>query len=262
MNREQLMTVTVALACFAALGASATTLASSLSSDPDEAVDLDYDLLPIESDEAADLQRQIESNTDQQSEASGQGSASSQTGGSGASESSSTAGDGVTGGGDGQSSGLSDAEEGGLALTNEPVSSLLSTLFPLAVVAALLAVLARYRDRIRAMLAPDDGRQPGEESAREGFVTPPRDANDVFATWDALVRNLDVDADARTTRECASAAAEAGMDADAVQTLRRTFEEVRYGDRPVTEQRSRRVREVRDRLDLGREGTDGEVGPR
>jgi len=66
-----------------------------------------------------------------------------------------------------------------------------------------------------------------------------------------MMRSLDVDdRRARTTEECASAAANAGMDPDAVETLTRTFEEVRYGQRPVTDDRRQRVSQVCQRLQL------------
>ena len=263
MNREQLVTVTVALACFAALGTSATTLAATLSSDPDEAVDPDYDRLPIEREDAADLQRQIRANA----ESGEQSRSASAADGSTSEPESNEQGNGESGQASGSAAGQapdsaspttpSDASEGGLALTDE-ARSLLALLFPLAVVATAVAVASRYRDRILGLFAPP-GDEPGE-TVYEAFAAPPRDANDVFAAWDALVRRLDLDPETRTTGECARAAREAGMDPEAVATLRQTFEEVRYGGLPVTEERSRHVRAARDSLGLDGSGRQNEEG--
>jgi len=67
-----------------------------------------------------------------------------------------------------------------------------------------------------------------------------------------MVRHLDLDRPGTmTTSECASAAIEAGLDREAVARLTETYEEVRYGGRPVTDQREEAAEQSRDRLDVG-----------
>lgn len=256
MNREQLTTVLVALACFTAVGAAASSLGSALSSDPQDAVDPDYELLPVDRGDVADLQQEIQSNDEtaaETSESSGDGGAgeTERDGTTEKQESSSGSADDAEAADGGSDAGSSGSVSGfNLSFGPEGLFSALSTLFWLAALGVGLAVATRYRHRVRALVAAlgDDsgGRQP------RGYVGQPRrDENVVFATWYALVRSLDVENPyARTTGECADAATEAGMDPDAVRTLRRNFEEVRYGQRPVTSRHREQVREVRSRLDL------------
>lgn len=117
---------------------------------------------------------------------------------------------------------------------------------------ALLAALAvagafayRYVDRFRS----DDADAP-----------PFGDANpdsEVERAWLNLVRRVDADRpETRTPGEWAARAVDSGLDADAVATLTRAFESVRYGGGEETEERRRRVRRALDRLDA-RYGTDG-----
>jgi len=78
-------------------------------------------------------------------------------------------------------------------------------------------------------------------------------ANEVYQAWLAFVDLLDVDSTA-SPGEAAQAAKRAGLPPDAVETIRRTFEDVRYGDAPVTDRRAERVRAALDRLRADRTG--------
>jgi len=83
---------------------------------------------------------------------------------------------------------------------------------------------------------------------------PPADDNLVFEAWDDLLSDLDVDRpETLTTRECADAAAAAGFDREEIDRLRLDFEAVRYGGRPVTDDRRNRARTARKRLGLNGE---------
>lgn len=69
--------------------------------------------------------------------------------------------------------------------------------------------------------------------------------NAVYRAWAEMVDALDVgDPETTTPQEFATHAVEAGMDRSAVEDLTRLFDEVRYGDRPVTDARERRAREI------------------
>lgn len=80
-------------------------------------------------------------------------------------------------------------------------------------------------------------------------------SDEVSRAWAEMIRRLDVEEPrSKTAAECATAAVEAGMDPDAVRTITRTFEAVRYGDGRVTDERVRRVRRALRDLDRERGG--------
>lgn len=57
MTPHRVTTVLVALSCIAAVGVAATTLETTFETDPDDAVDLDYEVVPINPDDAGSLDR-------------------------------------------------------------------------------------------------------------------------------------------------------------------------------------------------------------
>lgn len=73
--------------------------------------------------------------------------------------------------------------------------------------------------------------------------------NEVYEAWVRMTRQLDgPDPATSTPGEFAAAAADAGMDRQDVEALTQLFEEVRYGDEPVTETRARRAQELFERI--------------
>ena len=75
-------------------------------------------------------------------------------------------------------------------------------------------------------------------------------ANAVYRAWVEMTDALDVsNREARTPGEFAETAIEAGMDADDVAELTRLFEDVRYGDAPVSEERAERARQALRRVE-------------
>jgi hypothetical protein len=145
--------------------------------------------------------------------------------------------------------------------------------------AALLGILAvlgyRYRDRLLAALSPDDGRKAtgeppvpqnevvaawlafrallaGDDRTVETMIddgeagrTTEGGGRDAAPATDGgnaepIIENRDVET--MTAVECARAAVDAGLDPDAVEALRQTFEEVRYGGAPPTDERVQRAR--------------------
>lgn len=76
-----------------------------------------------------------------------------------------------------------------------------------------------------------------------------------------MVRELDVERPwSLTPGECRRAAVEAGMDPEAVGTLTRAFREVRYGERPVTDERRERALRSADRIAGGVDRVGGDTG--
>lgn len=160
---------------------------------------------------------------------------------------------------------------------------------PLALLAAfglvavvLVGAIARFSDSEESVPAPTVGdgttggdsegvSAVGEAAGRAADRIDDGDAdveNAVYRAWREMTGALDVDAPATTTpEEFADAAVAAGMDDADVRELTWLFEEVRYGDASVTEERERRARDALRRIesayagvesDAVREGTDGE----
>ena len=226
MNTDRLFTAAIALCCIFALGTAASTLGSSVSTEPDEVVDVDYRSLPIEPDAAGELKRQANSGPTEQT-ADGSPAASSQQRRS-------------------QSSADAQQRESNsetLPTLGGDLRGLLAWLLErLRFVVALLAfavglvVGTRLRDRLFASDG-DDGSTPADAPPD------PSPSNEIERAWWTMVERTGVD-DARTKTpgECADDAVAAGADEDAVATLTRTFEAVRYGGASVTDDLVDRVR--------------------
>lgn len=155
-----------------------------------------------------------------------------------------------TGAGDG-----SDGGDGG----SDPVTPQLPTSGLVLVAAVFLAVTALVVRRFRSGKA-DGTKGADDDSGRRDALTDvgatAGDAADelaqgatpenvVYRTWVEMTRQLDVTRPAtRTPGEFADEAVDAGMQPGDVRTLTDVFEQVRYGDEPVTEERRRRAVEA------------------
>lgn len=118
----------------------------------------------------------------------------------------------------------------------------------LAVLAALAVAAALYYRYTRGSESDDEPRPAFDDADPD---------SEVERAWLALVRRVETDRpETRTPGEWATLAADDGLDADAVATLTRAFESVRYGGSEETAERRQRVRRALARLD-GRLGTDG-----
>ncbi|WP_435317335.1 DUF4129 domain-containing protein [Haloarchaeobius sp. TZWSO28] len=285
MNWESLLTIGVALCCVFAISTAATSLESSVTTDPDEVIDLDETGIPIGTDNAVSLKSQV------QSEGTPDTSSSADPGDGQVEESSAEPGDGdqtTAGSGDGERTGADSGagdRSGGSDSANQgqdtgpgageeqaggpgtPPQSLLDKL--LALLAALLDLLRalvpaivalglvalgiRHRDRLGDMLRerlerwglidPVVDEEPSEPPTR------PDPTNQVSAAWYEFVEALGLgDARACAPRECADAARDEGVDEETIAALTEPFEEVRYGEEPVTDDRRRRARDGLERF--------------
>jgi len=90
------------------------------------------------------------------------------------------------------------------------------------------------------------GRVAGDAADEvESAVTAAAADNVIYDAWKEMVGLLGVsDPQSDTPRQFARAAVDAGMDDDDVSLLTRTFEEVRYGDETLSDQRREEVTEV------------------
>lgn len=281
MTGSRAVPALVAVLAVSALGVTATSLEASLTTDPDEEIDLDWDRLPIGESDAAEIKAEIADGDED-------GSGDPESGGSGDGDSSaSVAGDGdeVTresrsgegpaersdaGGGPAERSRARDGGAGGLSSGSgsdsgtggatpadrwwDLLATLLRVLLPIVALLALGGIAYRYRERLRSLL----GLGPTEGSSAEGGSdtgswpgTPP--SNVVDRAWVTMVRRADPERPETATRaECETLARERGLDAEAVEAIATAFERVHYGGGSVAEEEDRARRGLR-RLDGGSE---------
>lgn len=174
------------------------------------------------------------------------------------------AGDGAAGGQTSEADGSGDAgdqqtdEAESESDDDPPADALLAWLrefvpFLIAVLIAggLTGLAVRYRSHMIDARANSSETPGGDRSTAgtdsSGLGREP--ANPVEEAWSILIAELEVEQlGTRSTADLAEMAIEAGYDPDAVWTLTRAFEEVAYGGRPVTEDRTERAEQSLQRL--------------
>jgi len=204
MNRSRLLSALIALLAITSLSVASTTLDTSLTTDPDDEINPDWESLPIGQDDAAAIQESIESGG-------------AESGGGGASGSA-----------------------GGAAAVDEPslfdrLIALLSRLFrlflPVAAVLAVAALAYRYRDALADLVVSDSRTTPGagtRPAAGRWPGTAPD--HDVDRAWVEVIRRLNPEHPETTTPdECRALARARGVDRDAVESIVSAFEHVHYG---------------------------------
>ena len=243
MNADRVVALAVVLACIVAMGVSATTLESSLSSNPDEVIDLDFENVPFGNDQAKSIKKEVQTNKQnpdqqvqkqkpQQSQQQQQQQQPNR----------------------GSDEGEGPGDE--VPLWQRLLDLLLELLPYLLALLALLFVAAaarRYGSQLLALVLAllPQGRH-GDESTGAEWVADPR--NEVERAWLAMTDRAGIQRPRQmTTAECASAAVAAGLDPEGVETLRSVFENVRYGTQPITDDDARRARESLRRMNLGGE---------
>lgn len=249
MNASGLLSFVLAALCIVAVGVSATTLESTVQTNPDDVIDLDWNRLPLGEGAAIMVKHEMRENLggDQMERDRGGG------------------GDAVERaarevGGDMRSQvreAASRASAGGSSESDrEP--SMIDRLWHILVLLAALALLfvlvlfaRRYSSRLSALFGRDREDEP--DGGALGHRWPPTEpTGEVDRAWLDFAHRLEVDRPwARTPGEFASAAVEAGMNPDAVSALTTVFREVHYGGVPVTDAHRRRVRRGLRQLDDG-----------
>lgn len=282
MNADAVLTVVVALCCVAAIGTTSTTLDSTVSTNPDDVVDVEREDVPVGVEQAEQLHEAINGDEESTDESSGAGEPS-DSGDPQRASNPAENGDPTPSQADSNEKAQNQASSDGGQEQNQqqkrnqnqnaasksieppPEPNLLDRLLSLlrALLDAILAVLpyalllavavaavVRFRHRLR----PYANRLlPG--SAGDDAGPAPTPQNDVAAAWFEMVERLDI-ADRRnlTPRECTEVARQRGVDADAAATLTALFEEVRYGGARVTDERRERarrsIRRIRSQLEV------------
>lgn len=267
MNRSRLAPFVVALLCISAIGVAATTLESSLTTEPDDEIDIDYDQLPIGAGDAVALQEEMEGSQedgdDIDEEAGTDGEEDSE-------EPPPEGSDDMDDGGGGED--LSEDEGTGESPTPPTLLDRLLALLA-AVVRVLvllgtmvaLAVLAyRYRERILAMLGFDSTAEEATDTDDTDTPWPRTEpSNPVDRAWLWVARRANPERpETKTPAECAASAREAGLDPTAVDAITDAFERVHYGGVSVDSEADR-AREALDRLrDDDQPQPDGDGRPR
>lgn len=263
MNTERLLSAGMAVVVIAAVGFSASTLATSMSTDPADAVDVQWDTLPLGEDSQGEIEaaaQDVDETYRQGGDADSQGNGgdaeqqdSQPSDGAGAERQPGEpaedrepreggAGDGDTGADSADRQGPEQAGQSGSALRLVPGGPPLSLLLWLALLLAVVILAYRYRERLRRALGSD------ADGAAEAPLSP-APQNDVERAWVELVQRAGVDRPRTLTpRDCARRAVETGFDPGHVDRLRRTFEDVRYGTTPPSDEQARVARETLDRL--------------
>jgi hypothetical protein len=273
------MTLFVLVCCLFALGSATASLDEAVSSDPGDAVDPNWEELPIGKEEASRLKdrwRSAPAETGEPSSAPTSGAGPEESEGADPESSQSAGGssgsDGSEGGGgsDGSSGSNGGGGSDGSSASGQTGSNqagngggttvtkhwkLLGLLFGLVwlllvglLFAGLFGGVRALVDRFRSDEQPSDEAPNGPNRV----VGPADPSNDVSQAWvDLMDRTGLADAHHLTPDELAAAAIERGADPDAVRSLTELFKQTRYGGASVTDDRSRRAQQWLERATDG-----------
>ena len=204
MNRSRLLSALIALLAITSLSVASTTLETSLTTDPDDEINPDWDTLPIGQDDAAAIQESIESGGEESAGGAGSGSA------------------------DGAGSAVDEPSlfDRLIAL----LSRLFRLLLPIAAIAAA-ALAYRYREALIDFFGRDSRTTPATEPrSAAGHWPGTTPEHDVDRAWVEVIRRLKPDRPETTTPdECRALARVRGADRDAVESIVSAFERVHYG---------------------------------
>lgn len=229
MRRARIGSVLIALLAIAALGIAATTLETTLTTDPDDEINPNWDRLPIGQSQAAEIQEEIGDNAgDREEPQDGTADELAET------DVSDEAGD-STGLGTGMVPSSTEASPFDQLLT------VLRQLLPLVVLLALGAFVYRYREKLLAVFGTESNEEPTSEPAAETEPWPGADPSHIVdRAWLRMVQLTEPPHPETTTpTECATIAREQGLDVEAFEAIATAFERVHYGGVPVAEERPR-----------------------
>jgi hypothetical protein len=257
MSGSRVVPVLTALLAVSALGATATSLETTLTTDPDEEINPNWNRLPISQGEAAAIEEEIiESDGDDTS----------------ATEANEAAGEGATDGSGGDGEGVeatlpatdetrasrdsnenaskTGVESGTVPAQGESspddsllalLASILRTLVPVLTALGLAALAYRYRETIHSLLGFGSTDEATSEPASESEAWPGAEpANVVDRAWVTMVQRADPERpETTTTAECRALARERGLDAAGVEAIATAFERVHYGGVAVADEADR-----------------------
>lgn len=256
MSWDQLLDVALAVVLVLALGVSAGAMDGAVTTNPDDAIDIDSRLLPVGMDAIGELKQEVLHSEEDPPEA--------------GEEDERPAGESQTGpdqlgkaAGDGTEETNSKSGDDGLGTTPEIdwwqwlLRQLLYVGLVLVVLGGVVVAsvaVSRHRDRLDEWLALVLARL-GLATVEETDVdvtpeTPPPECPDeVSRAWYEMVCCLGLEADcSKTPGECAQAAIDAGHDPEVVRLLTDAYQCVRYGGQPVTDELVAQTRAAVERV--------------
>lgn len=255
MNWERIVDVGFAVALVFAFGVSAAAMDSAVTTDPNDVIDLDTQLLPVGADQMGELKQEVVEPTEEPPETGEE----EQQQSSGESSEQQVEREQVGAGDATVQSGQSDSQAG----TTSEIDwlqwllrqLLLLALLLLGAVGAVVAgvVAGRHRERLRelfgALLARLGLGDDTEETPEDSTPSEPDCSNEVTRAWYDMVCCLGLDCEqSKTPDECAAAAVEAGHDPAVVRAITEAFQCVRYGDHPVTDDLVAQARAAAERI--------------
>jgi len=252
----------VALLALSTLGVAATTLETTVTTDPDEEINPPWEKLPISQETAAAIQSEMTA-----------GDGGSETGSSGGDTADETAGGGAA---DRPTSGATSSASGGdrtaAGLTPAPDQSLLDRL--LAMLATMLQVLLgvvvvggvaglayRYHGQYHSLF----GRESRDTTTAPSPAAAAWPANEpttaVDRAWVHLVGQLDPDRpETVTPADCRQLAHRAGLESTAVEAITTAFERVHYGGQSAESEASHAEDGLNQLTDENRSTDDDQTG--
>jgi len=232
MRRTRFVPFLIALFAIAALGVAATTLDTTLTTDPDDEINPNWDRLPIGQSQAAEIQDQIGDDADDDADDE---------------ESDGDIGEELMENDPGdeteEAAGLGTGTGPGSADVSlfDRLMTILKVLLPLVVLLALGAFVYRYRERLLSVFGTEPDEEPTAERRVERDQWPAADpTNVVDRAWLRMVRRTKpTRPETATPAECTALAREQGSDVEAFEAIATAFERVQYGGVPLEEERPR-----------------------
>ena len=247
MTTHPIIATVLAVLCVLSIGVSATTLESSMQTNPDDVIDLDWDRLPIGEERAAELNREIQGKDEGEQSATSAGTGrelKSQLGSGDETEQSPGAGNGGE---------RPAAQQEAPAGATEPPPRQPTDLLEMLLMAGIVLALAVFGYWYARRSEPDP--DPEDEGSEASRWPPGEPMNEVDKAWYAMVRDLDLERPwTRTPREVAGAAVDVGMDPEAVEAVTTAFSDVRYGGADPTAAHRERARTALRHLEIDPDG--------
>lgn len=234
MNRSDVVSLLLAVLSISALVVAATTLDTTLTTDPQDEINPDWERLPIGQGDAATIREEIEGGdeTDETRETD-------ETESTDVSDGSGERDQQDRQSGSGSGTGSTSSELSLLDRLLALLALVLRTLAPLLVAAVLGTLAYRYRDLLRSIFASADSTTVEAASTVEPWPEAgPK--NVVDRAWLTVMQHVDPESpETTTTDECRRLARERAIDIEAVDSIVTAFERVHYGGVPVAEEKER-----------------------
>jgi hypothetical protein len=227
----------VALLALSTLGIAATTLETTVTTDPDEAIDPPWEALPISQETAAAIQSEMRAGNDGTSDGDAADDAGGGTTDRAAGGAASTAGGSVAAAGAAATAPSQSPLDRLLAM----LATLLRILLGVGIVGGIAGFAYRYRGQHRSLF----GRTPGGDTQAvqppAAVPWPPSEPTTaVDRAWVQLVGRLDPDRpETMTPTDCRQRARRAGLESTAVEAITTAFERVHYGGQSPESEESR-----------------------